>query len=139
MSWRTKPSSRALATVFILGVCGGIAVDLVLISRSEPWWTGATLVGIAAGALWCLAYRPRLTLTATTIEVQNPLRSRSYALCGFSGASPGYAGIELERRDGEKVTAWAVQKSNIAGWLRRRTRADLVTDTIETRIRECCQ
>jgi hypothetical protein len=54
---------------------------------------------------------------------------RDIALVGVS-----YAGLTIRRGSGGRlVVAWAVQKSNIARWLHRRTRADEVADVIRAR------
>jgi hypothetical protein len=44
---------------------------------------------------------------------------------------PGYHGLEFTTREHEVVIAWAVQKSNVAGWPKRRTRADDVADFLQ--------
>jgi hypothetical protein len=44
---------------------------------------------------------------------------------------PGYHGLEITTRQGDVAVAWAVQKSNLARWLKRRTRADDVAAVLE--------
>jgi hypothetical protein len=77
-----------------------------------------------------LAVRPAVTLSETDVEVRNPLRTRRVPLAEVADAKTGYGGLRIEIRDGRAVTAWAVQKSNLASWTGRRTRADDVADAI---------
>ncbi|MEV4621025.1 hypothetical protein AB0J74_20230 [Asanoa sp. NPDC049573] len=60
------------------------------------------------------------------------LMARGYAevFAVRAGAKTGYGGLRIETRDGKAVTAWAVQKSNLANWRGRHTRADDVAATI---------
>ena len=87
------------------------------------------LVGTAAG-YWLFALRPRLTLQAGRLVVQNPLRRDDLAMSEVLGARAGYSGIVIDVRPNRTVVAWAVQKSNLAGWLGRTTYADEVAAAI---------
>ncbi|MEV0713812.1 PH domain-containing protein [Asanoa sp. NPDC050611] len=132
-TWRVSLAGRIFGIVFIafglwVIVRAGIAVardglDLAL--------SYALVFGLAAVLLPALlALRPAVTLTETDVEVRNPLRTQRLPLADVADAKTGYGGLRIETRDGRAVTAWAVQKSNLANWTGRRTRADDVADAI---------
>jgi hypothetical protein len=138
--WRTKPSSRLLATLGVMSSFGGIAVDAVFISRSEPLWSGLLFVALGLLAVWLFAFRPRLVVDGTDVVIRNPLRTHRFGLCDVVAISPAYSGVEFCRRSGRPLRAWAVQKTNLSWMLRRPTRADAVAEVLnraaESRCRE---
>jgi hypothetical protein len=62
--------------------------------------------------------------------VQNPIVSFSLARDATTQVLPGFYGLEIATRDGDLAIAWAVQRSNLTRWLKRRTRADDVADVL---------
>jgi Bacterial PH domain len=92
--------------------------------------TGVMFVLGAAFGYWLFAVRPRLTLRADRLVVQNPVRRHDIAMSAVLGARAGYSGIVIDVRPNRTVVAWAVQKSNLAGWLGRKTYADEVAARI---------
>jgi hypothetical protein len=50
--------------------------------------------------------------------------------------SAGYYGLTITLASGTRVSAWAVQKSNLASWFNRHTRADDVAEAILAAARE---
>ena len=88
------------------------------------------LFGGGAVAFYLGGIRSRICAEAEGLLVVNGVGSHRIPWGDILSASPGYFGITLVRRDGTSVTAWAVQKSNLATWGGRRTRADDVAETI---------
>ncbi|WP_030921516.1 PH domain-containing protein [Streptosporangium amethystogenes] len=75
-----------------------------------------------------ISIRPLLRLTDDAVVVRNPYeRTRRIPLVEIMDVSAGYSGIEITTTRGTTVVAEAVQKSNLAQWLGRQTRADMVT------------
>ena len=134
--WRTRLSSRVLGTAVLVAVFAGIAIDAVFVSASEPLCRGLLVLLLPLPLVWLFAFRPRLALEGEEVVIRNPLRSWRVPAADIESVWPGYSGIELRRRDGSKITAWAVQKSNLAHASRRRTRADGVAEQVTTFVAE---
>jgi hypothetical protein len=118
--------SRVLAAV---GAVGPVTVGVLLVSapaRAVDRVTGVVFVLGTALCYWLFAGRPRLTLRADRLVVQNPVRRYDIAMSAVLGARAGYCGIIIDVRPNRTVVAWAVQKSNLSGWLGRKTCADEV-------------
>jgi hypothetical protein len=62
------------------------------------------------------------------VRIQNPVRRHDLAWAEIETVVAGYDGVEITTRGDDVVVGWAVQKSNLARWLRRRTRADDVAE-----------
>ncbi|GIF53273.1 hypothetical protein Afe04nite_78120 [Asanoa ferruginea] len=89
------------------------------------------LLGVAlVVAPLVLTLRPAVTLTETDVDVRNPLRTLRVPIAEITDAKTGYGGVRIETRAGRAVTAWAVQKSNLANWRGQHTRADDVAEAI---------
>jgi hypothetical protein len=90
------------------------------------------LLGAAFAVLaWVVfAWRPSITLTDTEVVVRNPFLFQRIALKDVARVGPGYGGLVITTRGGARTSAWAVQKSNLATWTGRRTRADEVAEAI---------
>jgi hypothetical protein len=114
----------ALAIGLTIGETGQVG-GLILIWLVFP----ILVVGV-----WRWAFVPFLTLTPDAVFIQNRLTSRSVPYSEISDVRGGYYGLRLRTKSGEVVTAWAVQKSNAASRLHKRTRADEVASAIMERI-----
>jgi hypothetical protein len=131
--WRVSDLGRVLCTVAAVG-CGGGALALLILAGAGHGGTRA-LVGaamlalIAAGLLW-FSWRPSITLLDDRVVVRNPLGTVTVPLRRIVATGPGYTGLVLRLADGRVVTAWAVQKTNLATWLHRETRSDRVAAQI---------
>lgn len=88
---------------------------------------GATAPLLALAVLGGL--RPYVSASTSGLVIQNPFTRREVAWDDVVDVVPSYHGLEVVTH-GETVSAWAVQKSNIARWLGRRTRADDVAGTL---------
>jgi ABC-type Fe3+-hydroxamate transport system substrate-binding protein len=131
--WRVSDLGRVLCTVAAVG-CGGGAVALLIVAATGHGG-GRALVGaamlalIAAGLLW-FSWRPSITLADDRVVVRNPFGTVTVPLQRIVATGPGYTGLVLRLADGTVVTAWAVQKTNLATWLHRDTRSDRVAAQI---------
>jgi hypothetical protein len=133
-TWRPRAFGRAVAWVFILGfIAAVVAGSVVLVSGGEPGVLLAILLGghplLLIAVLGSL--RPFVSADTEGLRVQNPVRRFDLPWAEIAEVLPGYSGLEITTRDDEVVIAWAVQKSNLAGWLKRRTRADDVADLLQ--------
>ncbi|GIF65354.1 hypothetical protein Ais01nite_33890 [Asanoa ishikariensis] len=132
-TWRVSPAGRVIGIVFMaFGLW--VMVRAALAGARDGYdlgiWYGFGF-GLAAVLVPLLfALRPAVILTGTDVEVRNPLRTRRVPLAEITDAKTGYGGLRIETRDGRAITAWAVQKSNVASWSGRHTRADEVADAI---------
>ncbi|HEV7708436.1 MAG TPA: PH domain-containing protein [Asanoa sp.] len=132
-TWRVSTAGRVAGLV---GTAFGLLVvvrALLAIARDgmELGLAYGLLFGVALVlAPLVLTLRPAVTLTETDVEVRNPLRTRRVPVAEITDAKTGYGGLRIETRDGRAVTAWAVQKSNLANWRGQHTRADDVAEAI---------
>jgi hypothetical protein len=137
-SWSVHKVSKLLAAA---GLLAPITVGCLLTINGtrSPDARGATAAVIAGPAFVIVSLtgyvlfslRPRITLAEGRVVVQNPLRRYDVDLNDVMHAQPGSSGITLELRSGARITAWAVQESNLAQWTNRQTRADAVAACID--------
>jgi hypothetical protein len=80
--------------------------------------------------LWRAAIHPSAEATEHGLIVHNPLETVTISWNDVVDATAGYDGVTIRRRGGRPTTIWAVQKSNVSTWRRKRTRADEVASTI---------
>jgi hypothetical protein len=131
--WRVRPAGRLAAILVVMawaslvaGVsAGGAATGIVL-----ALWSGLLVVGLAA---WRWAFVPYVALTASAVVVQNRVSRLQVAYRDIESVRAGYRGLMITRAGARPVVAWAVQKSNIASWSHKRTRADEVAELIISR------
>ena len=130
----TIPVMSRTWRVSALGRVGVLA--LIPLSMAVAWllWDSvpvSLLAGVGAlAAWWRFSLHPAVILTGTELIVRNPYGQRRVALTDVVDAAPGYGGLTVTTSTGEHVVAWAVQKSNLATWTARRTRADEVAEAI---------
>jgi hypothetical protein len=112
---------------------------LALVATTDP----RVSIGVPI-ALWCVfialglgtwrwAFVPRITLTPTAVEAVNRVTSVRVPYAEIATARVGYNGITMTTHAGTRVSAWAVQKSSIARWARKRTYGDDVVAAILAR------
>ena len=121
----------------------GLVVNLV---NPPPDWTGWSSVGPflfgftsveAFGLVLFRTGRARIVGDERQVSVVNAFHTYRLAwneIAEFT--NPGYFGIEIVLRNGRKVIAAGIEKSNAARWARRRTRADDVVDELNNLLRE---
>jgi hypothetical protein len=96
-------------------------------------YSAAMIIGGVA-VPWLFAFRPRVVLTDSEVRIVNPFGTTNISLERIAPlVEPSYSGVVvLALKDGhmQKTAAWAVQKSNLARWTGRPTRADEICRTI---------
>ena len=129
--WRVSTVGRVVSFLVPVGfgVFGGAAAG---------GFTGVIFPFLVGLMLWWLAtIRPALTLSETEVIVRNPIRIIRVPLADVTDARPGRRGVTICVADDCKVAAWAVQKSGLARWTGRDTRADQVAEAIRAAVRGC--
>jgi hypothetical protein len=132
--WRVSPLGRigaALAILFWFGLALGLTVGGEAIGPVAFVWLFLLAIAVCA---WSWAFVPYVDLTLTEVIVQNRIRKTSLPYTAIREIRPGYYGLRFITNDGRALTAWAVQKSNAATWMHRRTRADDLADVIRGRL-----
>jgi hypothetical protein len=132
-TWRVSTGGRVAGLVFTAFGLVVVVRALLAIARDglELGLAYGLLFGVALVLVpLVLTLRPAVTLTETDVEVRNPLRTLRVPVAEITDAKTGYGGLRIETRDGRAVTAWAVQKSNLANWRGQHTRADDVAEAI---------
>ncbi len=124
-TWRARTGSIVAAALLVVGVAGGIGLDSALV-QGNGFLDLVILLTIAAGLVWRFAYHPRISITGDDLVVRNPLRTRRIPVAEVTDVQPGYSGLQFSQLSGPNVVGWAVQKTNVAQWLRRETRADRI-------------
>ncbi|MGC5022645.1 PH domain-containing protein [Micromonospora sp. DT47] len=122
--WKVSPLGRygVLALIPLLGAFTWLGWANVFVSL---------LASLGALVSWFrFAFRPSVVLTDTEVIVRNPNGSQHVSLRDVAKVEPGYGGLTITTSTGERVVAWAVQKSNLATWTGRHTRADEVAASI---------
>jgi hypothetical protein len=142
--WRPNAVARLAGwTVVAIGVPFTIGVWVwalwrLINGRPEDLLVGLAILliaGLPALLSWRLALHPYIKLTPSGVEVRNPLRYRMLPWSDIARAGNGYYGVRISTSRDEAITAWAVQKSNAAAWLRKRTRSDELVNEINLRAR----
>ncbi|MET0491724.1 MAG: PH domain-containing protein [Actinoplanes sp.] len=129
--WRVSTFGRAGSFVLPIG-CG------VFGGTAAGGFTGVIFPFLVGLMLWWLStIRPALTLTGEEVIVRNPVRTTRVPLADIAEVRPGRRGVTIRTTDDRKVSAWAVQRSNLARWTGRDTRADQVTEAIRAAVRGC--
>jgi hypothetical protein len=132
--WRVRPAGRGAAVCVVilwLGLDVGVTVGLGLGAGAVMIWAALVLVAVLA---WRLAFVPYISVSSSCIVVQNPFRRVTVRYAEIGQVQGGYYGLVLRLKNGGAITAWAVQKSNAARWLRKRTRADEIAEAISSHI-----
>lgn len=134
--WRVRSAARAFCWI-------GIVVSIPLSFQAVVWgfdtnreFGGLVLGGLLAMCalfLWRFGIHPRLRAFPDGLEIRNGLSARFVLWSQIDRCTPGYGGLWLILKDGQRQRIWAIQKSNLMTWLNRRTRADEVADFIEMR------
>jgi hypothetical protein len=132
-TWRVSTGGRVAGLVFTAFGLVVVVRALLAIARDglELGLAYGLLFGVALVLVpLVLTLRPGVTLTETDVEVRNPLRTLRVPVAEITDAKTGYGGLRIETGEGRAVTAWAVQKSNLANWRGQHTRADDVAEAI---------
>jgi len=121
--WKVSPLGR------IGGLLPAVFGAVVWSMMARP--VVAILVAALGLVGWFLAVlRPFVALSDTELVIRNPWGLRRVELSDISRVDVGYSGLTITTTTGSQIVAWAVQKSNLAKWTGRQTRADQVAATI---------
>ncbi len=108
-----------------------ISIPVGLSTRSVALAVIAPLMVGAATGMLCMRYwRSGLTLTADEVIIQNVFTHYRVPLTHVVRASAGAYGVSVFTRDGNMLSASAVQKDRLANMTGRVTRADQVANAI---------
>jgi hypothetical protein len=135
--WRTSRAAQICGWTGVLVLTGFVL--LLLRAALQPNVSvpaALAMVAMVAGAsihVYRLSVHPRIWATVHGLLVRNPYSTIEVPWAEIKKLSPGYSGLCIQRSDGSEVTAWAVQKSNIANAAGHRTRADAVAEDIARR------
>ncbi len=130
--WRpNRLGALAGYLVTIVFAAIGVAVAVRgLVGVSVLLFITAAVAGLAT---WRCASVPFIASSPEGIVVQNPLLRRTIPWQSVRRIQGGYYGLRITTKEGDTVIAWAVQKSNVAKWTKRRTRADRVATALLAR------
>ena len=132
-TWRISTAGRIgslLTAALWLGLAVAVTAAGGPVAIAAVFWAGFALLCVLA---WRCAFVPSLVLTSTELDVRNSFGRFSVPLDQITAAKVGYNGITLTTRDGRRVRAFAVQKSDLLRRMQRRTLGDQVVDAILTR------
>jgi hypothetical protein len=127
--WRVRPAGRGGA-VFVVALWVGVATLVTTgysLGVAVVVWVPLVVIVPAA---WRMAFVPYVAVTSSHVVVQGILIRRTIEYNNIREVRGGYYGLTFVLKDGGFLTAWAVQKSNIARWTGSRARADEVSDEI---------
>jgi hypothetical protein len=130
LHWRCTRLARAAGWILIAAAVGSvIVVSVGAIVSPDSLPISAALVVAAIGGFFALGvYRstitPALLATRDRLVVVNPWKRHTIDWSEITKIVPGYSGLQIFRRQGWPISAWAVQKSNWAEWRGKHVRAD---------------
>ncbi len=118
----------ALLFVFVAALLTAIGIN---VDGAIILWVMAIAVMLG---MWRWYLVPYVALNAEDLEVQGVLSLRSVGYGSISDVSPGPTGLKVETAKEGSILIWAIQKSKVAEWLHRDTRADQVAAAIMERV-----
>jgi hypothetical protein len=132
--WRVEESVRRLAVyvallfVFVAALLTAIGIN---VDGAIILWVMAIAVMVG---MWRWYLVPYVALNAENLEVQGVLSLRSVGYGSINDVSPGPMGLQVQTAKEGSVLIWAIQKSKVAEWLHKDTRADQVAAAIMERV-----
>jgi hypothetical protein len=133
--WRVSLVARAGGCVIALI---WFSISIAVATASAPNWFRATIWSLTVFVVWMVwrcSFVPYLDLDKEDLIVQNLITRSAIPYSEITQVKPGYYGLVVDMRNGTSLTAWAVQKSNIARWTHRTVRADQVAEAIMARVK----
>ena len=127
--WRVRLAGRVAAVVLTIG---WIALAVVISAGSNAgvsvvMWLAAVLIGVGA---WRWAFMPYLASSPDGVVIQNRFTRATVPWSEIARVRPGYYGLIIHKKTGGSVTAWAVQKSNVARWTGKSSRGNEVAEVL---------
>jgi hypothetical protein len=108
-----------------------MGLAMLLLDGGDPVIGAVVLFLSVAWAAWAIFY-VQLTLCEDFLIIRN-LRPRRISYSDIDEIRPEYEGLVVKAH-GRRFVAIAIQRWNISLFLKRRTRADVVTDEIRRRV-----
>ena len=137
--FRATPAARIFCWIGIVA-CVPIAIMTSLLAshsgRIVEGVVSASILILCAAVCWRWGLHPRIVATFTGIEVRNALTSHFVPWRDFGSYKASYRGLTIIRRDGSRVSAFAVQKSKTSVWRNLRTRSDDIGEYLARRAHE---
>jgi hypothetical protein len=132
--WRVEASARYLAVCvalfFVLVAAFLTVIGINLVGAVFLWVLAiAVMLGI-----WRWFLVPYVALDAEHLEVQGVLSLRSVGYGSIDSVRPGSMGLQVQTNKEGAILIWAIQKSKVAEWLHKDTRADEVAAAIMDRV-----
>ncbi|NEA41925.1 hypothetical protein [Streptomyces sp. SID11385] len=121
VAWPNRIASVILGVGFLAFAVFGVITGA---AKAGPVFAVFLAAAGVAGLLYSFA--TSITLTDDRVIVRNFGLTEEVMLTDITRVDVGYGGTSLFGRNGIKVRAFAVEKSNYAAWLGRVTRADRV-------------
>jgi hypothetical protein len=131
--WGASRVLRGAAVVELGGLAACAA--LVLINGGVVGLIPGVAFPLLAYVLWVRILRPRMVATDDGVEIHNGRRTERVAWRDIVRCEAGYDGTVITCSDGRQVLAPYPQKSNLATWLGRTTKADRAAVYIADRAR----
>ena len=132
--WRVEEAVRRLAVyvallfVFVAALLTAIGIN---VDGAIILWVMAIAVMVA---MWRWYLVPYVALNAENLEVQGVLSLRSVGYGSIDSVRPGSMGLQVQTNKEGAILIWAIQKSKVAEWLHKDTRADQVAAAIMERV-----
>lgn len=130
--WRLGAVDRWVFPGYAFGVFATIGVYELVVGSMVP---GIILLISGTGLSACLGLRPLAVMGAREIYIRNPARSHIVNIVDIVSLEQTWEGLHLQLVDGTTTNIWAIQKWNVAVFLKRRTAADDAADQIRGRQR----
>lgn len=131
--WGVTPgvdrAARGVGLLFVVVAALATTVGITLVGAILVWLVCLVVLVL----VWRCYLTPYLELTDDRIVVQGPVGRREVPYDQIRGVRPGMYGLRIQTAAQGQVVAWAVQKSKMAEWAQRRTRADEAAEQIMAR------
>lgn len=127
------PFERYFLTAIVLISLGWIGVYEVSLGDLGDVIGGICFIAVALWIVWMVSARIVLAIGRDRVLIRNPLRTHVVELSAIADVKPQYEGLRIDTVDGRSIIAVAVQHWNISLFLKRRTRADRITELIQQR------
>lgn len=126
--WRTPAWYRVFFPAFGLPL---LVAGVVYFDEAGEDPLGTLLMFVMGLLLTFGPFRPCVRLDDDTVFARGIFFSRQFPLQDLKEVVPGYGGLTFVTADGREFEATGVgEKSNIARWLGRRTKADSLADVL---------
>lgn len=138
--WRVSTLGRASGYLVAVALAAvGVAMAIAAVLTAElglaVGFVGLAAVGFVLPAFVAFRFlsRAQVILTPNDLTVTTTFNEYRVDWADVLGATAGYSGVTILSRNRPAIVSGAVQKSNLATWLNRQTRADDLAEEINAR------